>query len=468
MKRFLAIVLTLCMLISMSAIFVSADAIHEDDEATLVVASGEDDYGLPPENIFPFIYSLAPDWKFFREYVGVCNCKEGYLYAKNTDTNVITQLYADPVVAFAEANTNLYFITLDNKILRADYAGKNLTTIYSGGTNDITHVDYHNNKLFFAEGAAIRELNLSTMVVTDLTEVENIFSLDVVDSNTLVMRTEQAEKLVYEKQTDTITVLYGETGLIDYLDARSTVQATVATNASVSPRSSNLQLIVGQNDIQFPLAAYPAGSYYSTRSGGCDHDTYGNLHCRFYASAYQCMGFAMYASDQFAHLPYTTSFRRPSGDWEDCTYTQNNTLYYLHITQPSEYRVLFSGMTRGAYVRLSASSAATDVYDRGTHSVVYVDANTQSVRTYDANRNGNCDVQLAWRTFSDMKTYYPYVYEYVSHHYSENASQHTTLLHKYVCRNCAGYVTGQHTFVQNANGQFVCSECQYIMNTPLA
>lgn len=451
MKR-LALFLTLVFLLTMLPLPVFAyDHISTEDFTTL------DDFGYSPESLYPFVYRLSDDWTFFREYIGPCDCEEGYLYVQDLTTKEIIQVLDVPVTNFTETEDSLYCI-VGNKIIKTDYVGRTYTELFTSDSA-ISSLEFYNNKLYFLNGNDVTTYNLASNSTAVLLQDTTAAVVMPLPGNKLLLRESNEECSIYHIASRSYTVLTGENAVAEYLDVTNTFSQSVPQD---SPPQADLNTVSLNNDITFPLTEYPAGSYFSYSATGCNHSANGNTQGKVYGCAYQCMGFAMYASDKFAHKLKSdvwASFDKPAGD------TSSTSIRYDSFTSDSDVSVYFNALTEGSYIRLSAHSSTQDTNDPGTHSIVYVGLTSNYVQTYDANRDNRCGIKFERRTLYDMRTSYPYMYEHVSHHYTESAVSYTSTRHKIGCIFCTGYITQPHIFITQSSGSRVCKSCGYTAPT---
>ena len=118
----------------------------------------------PLLDYFPFIYSTEKDREWFNENViGKGDYKEGYLYAKERETNIVRQLVNQPVSKLREAsdNSGVYFIC-DNGVYWVDYQGTKIKQLYfTKGVISGNILEQKDDKyLFFLEDNNLVRLNI--------------------------------------------------------------------------------------------------------------------------------------------------------------------------------------------------------------------------------------------------------------------------------------------------------------------
>lgn len=438
--------------------FVSAETISSDDIVTSPTVS-QDDYSISPLHLFAFIYSEDDSFSFYREFIGPCECVPGYLYVKNLNTDEITQLWTEPVSELVDTANYVFFVTHDNKLMQTDYTGTKQSLLYEATHGSLFSIIHYNDAVYFIDGIKIMRYDLSTNRVVTLLEKEDLTSVFPYNGHHLIIEDSNNQQFTFDSTLNKLELINNENDVERLLFSN----ASITSSATGSDISINAVTDTSENDINFPINnsqySYPHGSYFTTDGRPCNHSTTGTgVKCKNYKGPQQCMGFAMFASEKFAHLPSTGSFYRPSGD--HVTY-QYNTEYHK-FQSPGAVRTFFLSLTKGAYVRLSKDSKANDTADGGTHSVVYVAVSVSGVTVYDCNRIGNCQVAYQTRDFTTMYNAYKYVYEYVSHHYTGGYQTHSMTHHRIKCANCVGYVLQSHTFTTSSNGNDICSKCGYI------
>lgn len=455
MKRFitsLSFLLCICLVLLSSPGFATADTLSDSSTAIIPTIS-QDIYGIAPAHLFPFIYSDDSSFAFFRDIIGPCGCKPGLLYVKNFNTNEITQLWEEPVSEFTETADYVYFITVDNKIIQTDYFGNNSKILYSS-SSPLSSIIHYDSIIYFLDNCNIMSYSLCTNSIDTLLHQDGITSIFPCHGNNLILKSNEAQ-YIYN------TISHSLTSVASTDDVDTLINGDITSNnntVELLPFSySTLATAAENNDVIFPLSEFSTSPYFTYGKVKCDHTSSATRKCRYYKNANECMGFAMYASEQYAHLPTSGSFYRASGDY--VTYKNNSE--YLMFQSSTAVRLFFQRLTKGAYVRLCAYPKAEDTNKDGSHSLVYVSASSSSVTIYDSNRIGACKIAYQSRDYATMLGSYPYVFEYVSHHFTKKAQSYSYTYHKIGCANCVGYLLSSHTFT-TSNNQTVCSACGYI------
>ena len=176
MKKRLSTVLLIFVLLSYMILPVNADAAEDvaptnanQEEAQLFCAA--------PKDMFPFIYSTHEDWQFWRDYIGECDCEDGYLYVKNEQTGEINQVITEKVLWFQETYAFLYCITESNEIVKATYSGSDVEVLYSADAATLSNLSYYAGKLYFVDGDRLIRFDLLETEYQEITVVEDISSV---------------------------------------------------------------------------------------------------------------------------------------------------------------------------------------------------------------------------------------------------------------------------------------------------
>jgi len=156
------------------------------------------------------------------------------------------------------------------------------------------------------------------------------------------------------------------------------------------------------------------------------------------------MGFAKYASDQYAHR----------GSW---SYTPSHTIDSAQgYSSDSELKVLLKGLGKGAYIRLHKTGGGSD------HSVVIANADSSSVTVYEANYSWKCDVGMRTLTYAQFRNQYAYIVKSFAHSFDGSAIKYDADYHKVKCSlsGCNGFIYGSH-YAQSPGANATCLACGY-------
>lgn len=244
--------------------------------------------------------------------------------------------------------------------------------------------------------------------------------------------------------------------------AAAVAMSCVAASTIIAKNDNPVKAEIAKTQLSFPLPEFPAdGNTYFNESetsacashSGCD--VFGGCSCLSYASSIQCAGFAIYAFDRYSHMSSSGSWSIAADD------RHRNPNYPSTKTLAADLKKDIESLPIGSYVRLArtTSNPTTD-----GHSFVIVSTDNDGVTVYEANRGGNCKVQIKYYTYTELLGVFPYLYETVYHNYSTTKVNYDSSYHKIECKTsgCNGYIYEKHSFTLNKNGKFVCSGCGYI------
>lgn len=475
MKRF-ATAITVILMLSLIILPVLAASLDEPiSEISPIgtIPAGEsvstvDDYGIAPEHLYPFVYTLSDSFDFFREYViGPNNCVPGYLYVKDKNSGIITKIYDKQIQSFTETNDFLYCITDDNAIIKLDYSGQSYELLYPASETQLTSLEYYNGGLYFLEGDKVKLYNLATSESQTLFEHSGLLSVFPYNNDQLHLEVSDSNPIIYSISTCQLTVLTDEYG-IEQIFGGIKIDPAIILKPDVTVNV--VPLIT--NDISLPITNfneknYTDGTYFTTTGNACNHETTRDAtFCISYKGMYECMGFAYFASETYAHLPSTGSVVRESGDLYISYTPSNRTDEYDLFSTNTDMREFFSKLTKGAYVRVGRLPRAQDTDDVGRHSFVFVAATENGVLLYDSNYTDDCQISYGLWTYATLRDTYPYLCEYISHSY-DLAQSVSTSQHHIKCSHCDGYLVGSHTLTDSPYGGKICSVCGFITGSAI-
>lgn len=187
-----------------------------------------------------------------------------------------------------------------------------------------------------------------------------------------------------------------------------------------------------------PLKAYPSGSYFTDNGGPCsDHDApncgYESgcvCNCKNYRNSIQCMSFAKYVCDKFAHIP------------ESGFDTYHSSSHFVNGKTVSFTDSQLKSLTIGTYIRRYSSLSASS----GTHSLVIIGNTGGTLTVYHANTDGRCKVSVQSFTYAEFRTKYGQGKIY-AHSFTGTPVYYDDLYHKVKCTKsgCPGYMLTAHT-----------------------
>lgn len=387
------------------------------------------------EELFPFIYSEADDFAWFRSYIGNCSeCVQGHLYVKNLTTGQIRELISQPVKQLCKTQDMLYCLSADgNEILRTSYFSKEPTTVYRAKAGNIDYMKSFENILYFAEGETIIRFDLNANQYNEISRCPGITSLYPVSE--------------YEVAW---TQLDDRTFLIDI----TSMQSVEADLDSLFPGDELDQLdecYYEENERSvlqetFPLSNYPIGSYFTKNGNACtDHALQQclknpNCNCIRYGNGVQCWAFARYAYDRYAHCSSWVELNSHKDENTVSINTEDNAEAYL------------KGLKKGTYLRLD-----------NEHSIVVVSTSDTHITFYEANVGGQCLVGMRSLTYSTISNRYSSVTQKFEHSFDGLTTSYNNTYHKARCSlsGCSGYIYEEH-YALYPGAHTTCLACGYV------
>lgn len=412
----------------------------------------EMDFEVEGLTYYPFVYDENNTW-FIENVIGPTNCQQGYLYVKNLDTGNIIKLVSQPVDVIRTKGNGGYFIYMNN-IFYVTYDNGNIVKIYeSNGTLNNSILEIYEDELYFCENNKIVKYNEETREKNNIATANNVTMLYI----------KSDKEVVYEENNN-----------IHYIDRRTAARGT--TNRIITNEYEYNSLFVGTNeepdvsvdaatsqiDTNFASleAQYPHGSYFSksgnrcTHHGNCSYN--GSCGCKSVFETIQCVAYAKWASNQYAHMTTWNSNEREYGEGYDTD---------VAFDKAEDVRVYFANCAPGAYVRLTKRKGD----DNGFHSILYVRTANNSIVSRECNLYGGCDVNFITRTFDSFRSFSPASSYYTTHSYSRasRAVQYDSSYHKQYCLNnsrfCEGYRMEAH-YSNTPGASSRCAACGYVGN----
>lgn len=175
--------------------------------------------------------------------------------------------------------------------------------------------------------------------------------------------------------------------------------ATTASAATIPDSVENSMAVetYSTTSASFPLAEYPAGSYYSSTGAACTCHSWcnwdSNCTCTKFDLATQCAAFARYVYYRANGVKYTST-------------VNTNTTTINSSVNATTARSYLQGLPTGTYVRLRTSNGYQ-------HSVAIMGTSATGITIYQANYGGKCLVSYVTYTWSDFASRFPYLYFYV-------------------------------------------------------
>lgn len=456
MKKVTALLLCFFLLSGMT-VSVNAKTLSNDDTVILVPANSYQENTYAKDGYFPFIYQEEDGWQFWRDFIGNCDsCVDGYLYVQNLKNGAVLCVLPERVSSYRSTVDWLYCITEQNVVKKVAYNGNKAEILYTAQYGGLSDMEYYKGYLFFVDGNSVIRLSLANGETTIAASHNGYSNFFPYATDKVILMTEDKKYCSVDMTSRTYTMLESEAEVDQLLMTSVTPISTDTYDIRSIPS--------GLTPVTLPLEEFEVGTNFTTVKNA--NDEYvpcpdGHAYCRSYAGGIQCLGFACYASDLFAHLTYDYN---ASGNWfaqrASCKY-QGEEGEFTPLDNPDQLATLFAGMSPGAYVRLEWGSPVNWLTNNG-HSFVVVEVYSDRVITYDCNVNNHCGISLENRTYNNIINWngYDYLLNYVSHDFAEGIASYSSLYHYAECANCAGYCVAPHYTrnpVRNA-----CDLCGYV------
>ncbi len=446
MKKIIVLMIILAMCF-VNNVYANDDSSYDDFlNENNIVAYKSDRKTLTVDGLdyYPFIYSLDNTRKWYNDnIIGDANCEVGYLYTKEMKTGIIREIFNRPVSVFRE-NKNGIALVYNNSIYLVSYKGDRIECLYnSSGTikNDI--LEEFDGNYYLIENNNLVKLNggKTTIILKNV----NIDRLCVKKDR--IVYFEGDKGYVLSSNTRKVTNI---TTVQDYIEALSCENGVEEVEIQRSPS------VINQTDTNLAnvQSLYPNGSYFTASGTACTHhgsgcSYYGGCNCKAYCGTIQCVAYAKYSSDKYAHL----------STWSPVSGDQNDT--QTAFNSDSDVKAYFSNMSTASYCRLTRSMSD----DNGFHSILFIKNSGTNIQTYECNLHGACKVEYVSRSYKDFREFSPYSSYYVSHHYSNSYASYSSTYHKQYCSSsgCNGYRLEQH-YAPVTGSNVICEACGYVGN----
>ncbi len=443
MKKLFALILSAVLLVQICCLTASAE---EQTTYTPYLQSvqemGSYEGDLEDLRYFPFRYTSASNFAWFRENViGPNDCQEGVLYVKDLFEETIQPLTDTPVLEYKPSGNTLYYLLDEFSLYRIDIIQKEQIPVYES-TIPMRKLTRGEKDLFFIEGNCVQEVNATAHTVSTYATCEGITGFAFDDDENLVWGNGQGGLFRYDAVTQTSESM--DVPVTMKLEAEPHLHDAEADAASQLEMQSYARAIT---PVSLPLPEYPAGSYFTKDGEYCGHhgddtcDYYGGCNCLPYDGSIQCIGFAKYACDRYAHR---TAWTRPDGDVE-----RN-----VDITDDYKTKFFIIRMGYGSYV----------TFYHPEHSIVVLSTYSDSFISYECNLYNDCRVTVETRSYLDIsKKYGEKGVEYgLSHHFNGKASKLNSQYHTVACSSdCTGYTLKAHySYAPGSNA--TCAACGYV------
>ena len=416
-------------------------------------------YSEAPENLFPFIYSLAEEHTWTREnIIGSCDCTPGYLYVKNRTTGVITLIYAAETLHYTATQDDLYYVTANNTIMKTDFTGGTHAALYTA-SEPISELDYFEGRLCFLEGDTSFVLyDISSGLSETIELPEKATSAFLFATAKLLWSNRDWAYFYTDLTTGQNVELENDWEVNNLVMPYLTPEGMVTTaETSIMVTYPGPDII---NNLTFPFSEYPAtphavqadsypdpSSYFTINGSKCvDHDIETVNH---HGNSNWCDGFARYVHEKFIHV---------SG-WNYANVYGPNTCSLGAVTFTTDtIKGFFDLLTPGAFIRYSRD---LNNIPYGHHSAIYVSSDDNGVWVYEANQDNQCGVFLEYYTYEYIVATQKNCVRLVNHAFTGTKEAHSSFAHHIYCKKCDdGYIVGSHTFVISG-GYKVCSVCKY-------
>ena len=436
MKKFLALMLA-CLLVGQLVCMTASAEENTPYRPFLEVVQEVGTYRGDLEDLryFPFQYTNDDDFAWFRDNViGPNECEEGVLYVKDLVEEIIWPVTDEPVTAYKELGDKLIYAK-DSDIFETDYF-TNRTHLYAA-TEPIEQMVRRNGVIYFLVNDHIKLLNTIIGGAEDLVVCNDVARFTVNSDGEVIWGDHAGNLFQYDFSA----------GKAVSLDVQPVIDVGhISCIEEVPDNNEAIDTYGLANFVTLPLAEYPNGSYFSTTGEPCKTHVgcFDKLKrgeacgCRVYDDSIQCVAFAKYASDQYAHRSRWT---RPDGD----------TQYNVNLSDPSKAKEFYSGLSYGSYVALEG------------HSIVVLYTTSTSVHTYECNNDGRCGVNTYDRNISDFCDDYGRAEYSLSHSFNGTVRSRSSQYHSISCSTsgCSGYILEVH-YSSNPGSNATCKACGYV------
>lgn len=400
MKRVWICLLCLCLLLTFSACGAPATeesgsqsqesssesgSESESSSSASQEQSGSESGGAPEAMSYEEFFSVRRVEDFMSEttglYVFICDdnatisqeerqgLTEGYLYAKDLETEEISLLAAQPVTSYAKRHGKIYF-TSGSGIYSVDPNGENLETVLEE-TGELGNLRMGQDLMFFTIDQQMYRCYLPTKTVDLVGDVTGMAGYEPVSNIQVAWWKNDNEAYIINIKEGTQT----QVPINSWGKDREVLSLLPSPpfNASV-------------NGVALPLPEYPHGSYFTTTDTACSHRD-GIAFCKEYEGSIQSEGFAKYV--------YAQLF----GSADNGTLTEET----VSFDTEEAVQEFFGSLQPGSRVRLRMQSENLDQ----DHWVLFVGAKGKTVSVYDANAStGKCEVAYRVLSLSDVMERY--------------------------------------------------------------
>ena len=488
MRRTVVIILSIAILCSLFVgVFAVTNSNTEDMSTSSTVNPFE--YAKAPEGLDVFIYhGYTP---YSSPNLNTSECVLDRLYVYNSLEDSLVTISEQAVETYTYTQTALYYVTEEKKIYKTDYSGTNHECLYQCVQGHIENLNSYFDALYFIEDqTSIMLLDVASKTTQEIWAHENLSWAIMLDADQLIATTAEEDNYLYDIPTNTVT-------LISEIESTNLVTAAVKGTSSNNARSTTIpnfaSMVSQENNVSFPVPGYnvvnynsyptfvrPVSWFHKNGQEGCGDY---NENCDCYSGSGECMGFAKYVHDVYAHMGTDTyvdsnNNGQPDGNenylankaWEDrtcMTYHRppaeafedgilpssiDTTLTPREFEDIDDITGFFGALKTGAYVRYGKYYPDDPSPENGCHSIVFIASDDSGIwvyecnQKYDNNSKHGCGVFIQYYPYNKL-TKYRFVLNYVDHKYSDNWGYLDADYHSKNCANCIGYVKKEHTNV---------------------
>ncbi len=396
----------------------------------------------------PFIFtnyndfSLVPDFlmKNF-EYT------EGSLYIRNNMTKE-SYLLLENVTDFGALNQQIYAIINKKQIGYVDLETSQYIELWNSKNADLHRILVSADHIYFADGDTIYRMLPSGDNVETIATFDGMQTYYPLSNYRISWVNAQGDCFVYHLDT-------GVQESYTVNDYTYLVLSSSIDELSQDINTAEINAAKLQNDISLPLSEYPVGSYFNRYknqpctchdSSNCGYS--GNCDCTPYFSSSQCMGFARYAADKYAHVSENGFNWRSPGDHSIKSTSVSQSAY------TSDYNM--QTYLSGTYMRVTATAT------NQAHSILVSANSGSSLTIYECNYSGPCKIGTRVLTFAQFRAKYT-INDVVKHNFTGTPEYYNTNYHKVPC-NISGCT--QACLLQPHSGS-ACKCMRILINTPL-
>lgn len=443
MKKFFAFFIVCILVMQFTFIPASAEGAEYEPYLKGVQETGSYVGDIEELRYYSFCYTKDASFAWFRENViGPNHCKEGYLYVKDLVKEEIRQVSTEPIKAYERIGDDLFYANQSNEIVRTGVSTLEQTVVYKAD-KDVTSMCYDEDTLYFASGDTVMALNANSENVEAVTVCDGISELYMNSDGRLVWENAEGEAYAHDLVADT-DVQLERRPVIDNSQDLLALDIGSANNTEIDP-----YVLSTSKPVSFPLSEYPVGSYYSKDGTPCTHHSgtcnYANsvnnngCTCKYYGRAIQCVAFAKYASDQYAH----------KSDWKPVS---GDLVQTVNISSSDGAKHFFADLSMGTYV------------SGKRHSFVIRHTTSSTVYTYECNANGtDCGISLKAHDYSKVYGTIGAIDIAYTHYFNGTPRSISSSCHMIPCTSsgCGGYEVEYH-YSRNPGDKATCAVCGYV------